>query len=364
VTTTPTVTTTPQPGSIVLAFEGPATVPAGETFDVAVEARGVTGEGLYGVQFEVNYDPTKISASDLQINPDLSFVLFDDVDNSAGQIRLVASRQGDVPGLTGDVTLLTFKATAAAGASGETTFTFSDEKIGNANATAFDIVSQSYTVLIEAAGTPTPTATGTPPTETPTPTATTPSPTVTPTPSGTPTATPTLTATVIITTTPPTTVTTTPTTEPVVITVTGRITLPGRTGNDWSGATVSVDDSGQSAISDPAGNFLLANVPTGPHTSITADAPGYLSAVCTAPTLPEPGPTLATIGLLSGDVNDDELIDITDATAIGLEFGNSGPGLSPDVDINHDEVIDIFDLILVSVNFGQTGPQVWSCLGE
>ncbi|NJN93607.1 MAG: hypothetical protein HC875_05685 [Anaerolineales bacterium] len=97
---------------------------------------------------------------------------------------------------------------------------------------------------------------------------------------------------------------------------------------------------------------------TGTHSSITADAPGYLPAVCTAPTITAPETTLSNIALLSGDVNDDALVNITDATTIGVFFGKTGPDLQ--ADINRDQEVDILDLILVTINFGQ-GPQVWSC---
>jgi len=100
-------------------------------------------------------------------------------------------------------------------------------------------------------------------------------------------------------------------------------------------------------------------VTSGAHTSISADAPGYLPAVCSAPTFAGSQVTLASIGLLSGDINDDAQIDAVDATTLGVSFGNTGPNLP--ADINLDGAVDIFDIILLSVNFGQ-GQQVWNCL--
>jgi hypothetical protein len=122
---------------------------------------------------------------------------------------------------------------------------------------------------------------------------------------------------------------------------------------------VTIDDSAQNATTDANGGFSIANVTTGAHSSITADAVGYLPAVCTAPTVTAPETVLATINLLSGDLNGDNTINITDATAIGVAFGTSGPNLP--ADLNQDGVVDILDIILVSVNFGQ-GSQVWVCL--
>jgi hypothetical protein len=137
------------------------------------------------------------------------------------------------------------------------------------------------------------------------------------------------------------------------------VILPGRANNDWSGGTVTIDDTGQSANTDSTGKFTIAAVAFGAHSSITADSPGYLPAVCTAVSIITPNTALTSVNLLSGDITDDGHVDIADATAIGVSFGQTGAGLP--TDINRDGIIDIFDLILVSVNFGE-GPQAWNCL--
>jgi hypothetical protein len=357
-------------------MNGPAAVNAGDTFSVTVVAQNVPSPGLYGVQFEINYNPALISASNLQPNSAFNYVLFDDADNTIGRIRLVASRQGNVPGLTGNVDLLTFDATA--NAAGIATLTFANEKIGDPQAQAFNVVSQSYTVSISGTVTPEPTTTLTPtatltttatptattrPTETPTPTATA-TATATQTPTATLTATATPTGTITRPTDTPTpTATATPTPATVTptpggdATVSGQVTLQGLATGSWDGSSVTINDSGQNAPTDFNGSFSIANVTTGAHSSITADAVGYLPAVCTAPTVTAPQTLLATVNLLSGDLNDDNTINITDATAIGVAFGTSDPA----ADLNQDGVVDILDIILVSVNFGQ-GSQVWVCL--
>jgi hypothetical protein len=389
-TITPTVTTVP---GVNLVPTGPATVTTGSVFSVTVEAQDVAGTGLYGFQFELSYDPALISAGNLQVNPDFTFVVIDEIDNTTGRIRVAASRQGDVAGLLGDVPLVTFDATAV-GPSGTATFTLSNAKLGNPQAQAFSVTTQIYTVVIVPEGTPTPTPTTTAePTETPTITPTTTvepteTPTITPTTTVEPTETPTITPTTTVeptetptptptttaeptetpTITPTTTVeptetptpTATPTTEPGNATVTGQVILAGRAGNDWSDATVTVDDSSQSATTDSAGNFSITNVVSGTHSSITADAGGYLPSICVSPTITAPTTALAAVTLLSGDVNDDDLVDITDATAVGMSFGLTGEGLP--ADINRDDIVDIFDIILASVNFGK-GSQTWNCSG-
>ncbi|MCB9107479.1 MAG: hypothetical protein H6633_24965 [Anaerolineales bacterium] len=68
---------------------------------------------------------------------------------------------------------------------------------------------------------------------------------------------------------------------------------------------------------------------------------------------------LPSVTLVSGDVNNDNLIDISDATAVGLSFDQTGSNLLSD--INNDAIIDIFDLVLVGSNFGISGPQSWNC---
>ncbi len=330
-TTTPTATTTPEPGEMSLVATGPASVAAGEVFSVTVEAQDIDETGLYGFQFELNYDPALMAVSNVQVDPAFSFVVINTVDNTTGQIQVAASRQGNVAGLTGDVPLVTFDATAV-GASGTAEFSFSNAKLGNPQAQALDITTQVYVVVIEPEVTPTPTGE---PTEEPT-----------PTPTGEPTEEP----------------TPTPTTEPGTATVTGQVILAGRSGNDWSGATVTVDDSSQSATTGSDGNFTITNVTPGVHSSITADAPGYMPAVCTSPTISEPTTALAAVSLLSGDVNDDNVVDVADAAAVGMSFGLTGPGLA--ADINQDGIVDIFDIILASVNFGATEPTAWTCISE
>ncbi|MCL4297842.1 MAG: hypothetical protein KJ077_19020 [Anaerolineae bacterium] len=376
----PAPTDEPIPAAMVLAINGPASVNVGETVQLSVEAQGVSGSGLYGAQFEIQFDPALLSVGNLQINPDLSYVMQNNADNTLGKITLVASRQGRVPGLTGTVTLLTFQATALA-VPGTATFSFAGVKVGDPQALPLTLTPKNFTLVIN--GTPetptatpetptttpeTPTATPETPTATPeTPTATPETPTATPeTPTSTPetpTATPETPTATPETPTPgtPTATPETPTPTPTNATVSGQVILPGRANNDWSGGTVTIDDTGQSANTDSTGKFAIAAVAFGAHSSITADSPGYLPAVCTAVTIITPNTDLTSVNLLSGDITDDGHVDIADATAIGVSFGQTGSGLA--TDINRDGIIDIFDLILVSVNFGE-GTQTWNCLTQ
>jgi outer membrane biosynthesis protein TonB len=387
-TTEPTAepTTEPTPEAMVLRINGPASMGAEDTAQLTVDAQGLSGNGLYGAQLEILFDPNLLSIGNLQVNPDLPYVLQNNADNSLGKITLVASRQGRVPGLTGNITLLTFQATAL-GIPGTATLSFEGVKMGDPQALPLALTIENFTLLIEDNATPVPTDEPTPiPTDEPTPLPTdeptpvpTDEPTVVPTdeptpiPTDEPTPLPTDEPTPIPTDEPtpvptdePTPVPTdeptpVPTDEPGLAVVSGQVILAGRANSDWSGGTVTIDDTGQSANTDPTGNFIIADVAPGAHSSITADGPGYLPAVCTTVTITAPETALAIVNLLSGDISDDGQVDITDATAIGTSFGQTGTDLP--ADINRDGIIDIFDLILVGVNFGEE-TQPWNCLAR
>jgi hypothetical protein len=151
-----------------------------------------------------------------------------------------------------------------------------------------------------------------------------------------------------------------------VVIIIGQVSLPGREPDDWSGVKIIVEDDEQptvqvSTTTDNKGRFTLTDVSTGAHSSIKADAPGYLSAVCPNPVLRQPETALTNTALLSGDINDDDWIDITDAVAIGLDFGATG-SIVP-ADINRSGEVDVLDVILVGVNYGKS-TQAWDCLGE
>jgi hypothetical protein len=270
--TPPTATPTATPAPITLTFSGPISVTSGDTFSVTVQALNVTGLGLYGAQFDINYAPTLISADNLQVSPDLPFVVLKNIDNTIGTIQFLASRQGEVPGLIGDVPLLTFEATAI-GQNGEVTFTFENERIGDPVARPFDTITQNYTVSIQpittpeptatptAAATPTatPTATGTPPTATSTATGT--PPTATSTATGTP-PTATSTATGTPTTATPT-VTGTPPTSTPTLTGTPPTATPTETGTPSTGTptvTGTPPTATPTETGTPSGNLTLTGL--------------------------------------------------------------------------------------------------------
>jgi hypothetical protein len=73
------------------------------------------------------------------------------------------------------------------------------------------------------------------------------------------------------------------------------------------------------------------------------------------------GLTLTSLELLGGDANDDNVIDATDATLIGGEYGNSGAGIgNAAADINADDAVDILDLTLMGGNFTETSAAAYA----
>lgn len=355
-TSTPTDEVTPDPVKVAeLTVDLPDAVDAGQSFNGSIVAQNVSDPGIYGVQLKLLFDPDLVMIDSVTASSGFDYVLRDEADNSSGEIVLIASKTGKVAGLTGNtVTLLTFKATAKNKA-GTAMFTFDNEKLSDPQAMPIKVTSKAGSTLIEDNATPAPTDEPTPvPTDEPTPTPTdepTPTPTDEPTPEPTPTDEP----------------TPVPTDEPTPVPgsaeVNGQVILAGRANNDWSGAEVSAGQDGQpnnaTTTTGTTGDFSLSSVPAGSGTIFTADAAGYLSAKCTGATVATPQTELEPVTLLSGDITNDDKIDIEDATAVGVSFDQTGSGMA--ADINQDEVIDIFDLVLVSINFNAEGPQDWDC---
>lgn len=150
---------------------------------------------------------------------------------------------------------------------------------------------------------------------------------------------------------------TAPTSEPApdgTVLLSGQVTLASSQGE----ASVTLEDTGQSVTTDVEGFFSLSGITEGPYNSITADAPGHLPATCAQPTVVGPETRLAVVTLLSGDLDDNNQVDIADLTLAVSNYGQTGSDLA--ADLNADGAVNIFDLQLIAANFGQ-GVQVWSC---
>jgi hypothetical protein len=190
-----------------------------------------------------------------------------------------------------------------------------------------------------------PTATGTPPTATRTATATRTS-TATPTSTRIPTGTPT----------------------PVPRLLTGHLTWQGRPSQpnplQALPLTLTLTVSGTpytwaNLTTDAAGAFTVTvtTLPTGTY-GWRAKGPQFLATAGSVVLAGSPS-TALDAGLQSaGDVNGDNLVDVTDFTVLRAAFGTGcgGPGFDARADLNGDCVIDVLDFTLLRANFGQGGP--------
>ena len=128
--------------------------------------------------------------------------------------------------------------------------------------------------------------------------------------------------------------------------VTGQVMLQGRTTGSFGGIAVSLDS--MSTTTAPDGSFGLTNVIPATYT-LSADTDGYL-AFCQSVEVVAPLTELAPVELLAGDIDGNGAIDLTDAVAIGVAFGDVAS--NPVADLNADGAVNVLDLILMAVNFG------------
>ncbi len=297
----PTPTPTPLPsGNVVVSISGPSSASVGDEFEVEIVAQGAdVGSTIYGAQFKLNFAAANLQVIDGSLQPGTAMnpyvIAVSEVDNGTGIVQLAYSRQGDVAGLTGNVTLATlrFRATNATGGA-SFNLSESDLILGTKEADSIPISSiTGLTVVIAQPGSN-------------------------------------------------------------KATVSGQVSLPGK--SNQSGTIVSLEGSGFSVTTDNGGNFNITAVNEGTYT-VEASASGHLEAVCSGKTVSAPTTQLAPVSLISGDLNGDGLIDITDATTIGVDFGSG----STRSDLNGDGTINVLDLILLANNFGASGPSNWAC---
>ncbi len=258
--------TPPPPGNVVVSISGPDSVSVGDEFEVEIVAQGAdVGSAIYGAQFKLNFVTANLQVVDgsLQLDAAMSpnVIAVSKADNDTGIVQLAYSRQGDVAGLTGNVTLATMRFRATSATEGASlSLSESDLILGTKEADSIPISSVTgLTVDITQPGSN-------------------------------------------------------------KATVSGQVSLPGK--SDQSGSIVSLEGSGLSATTDNDGNFNITSVNEGTYT-VEASASGHLEAVCTDKTVSAPTTQLAPVSLIPGDLNGDDQIDITDATTIGVDFGSS-----------------------------------------
>ncbi|MCK6624942.1 MAG: hypothetical protein L6R45_07170 [Anaerolineae bacterium] len=134
---TPDETEPSLPPTAGFSLQGPATVQPNQIFEVSIVAHGLTEPGLFGAQFQLQVDPALARVKNLQLHPALSLVVVQSIQNDSGQVTVVASRQGQTPALTGDVTLATLTLTAQA--EGQLTLTLSELIAGTPDGSKLDL---------------------------------------------------------------------------------------------------------------------------------------------------------------------------------------------------------------------------------
>ncbi|RPJ56428.1 MAG: hypothetical protein EHM12_10390 [Dehalococcoidia bacterium] len=284
----------------------------GDTFKVSIVAQNVQDPGIFGGQFEINYETGYLEAVSGSLTPGIAMqpvvIAVNEIKPNEGLVKYAASRQGNVDNLKGNVVLatLSFKAVAATEPpEGQTTtIHLQSVKLG-----AKGGVEVSVSGLVDL---------------------------------------------------------------DVIIRedggngkgdIAGDVKIEGRAADKQDGhkvEAVGAKGGKLETLTETNGHFVIQKAPADTYT-MTASRPGFLAASC--PEVKHVTTALTTLKdatLLAGDINSDAVIDITDAVAIGAVFGSTTA--NEVADLNADGVVDVLDLILMAANFGQTSAgNPWLC---
>lgn len=118
---------------------------------------------------------------------------------------------------------------------------------------------------------------------------------------------------------------------------------------------VSADDKEYVGTVLEGGTYTVSNVPAGEYTfTITKAA----HITYTSPLTISADKAVADIALISGDTNGDGGINVSDFTAVGVNFGSSlesaGDAFVKSADTNDDDGINVSDFTAIGVNFGKS----------
>jgi hypothetical protein len=285
----------------------------GDTFKVSIVAENVEEPGIFGGQFELGFDTEYLQEVEDSLVPGEAMKPvvnpINVLDNELGIVRYAASRQGNVENLLGNVVLatLSFEAVGATEPpEGQTTtIQLQSAKLGAKGGIKVPVAGLvDLDIIIREGG------------------------------------------------------------GPEKGDIAGNVKVEARADDNQAGHQVmavgELDDNDLMVTTDANGDFLFDNAPADTY-AVTANSDGFLAASCegvehTASAMT----TLADALLLAGDIDDDSVIDITDAVTIGAAFGST---VSDEVaDLNADGAVDILDLILMAANFGQTSADnPWVC---
>jgi hypothetical protein len=302
-----------QTGDLSLSDIGPTPVfNVGDQFKISIVAESVGEPGIFGSQFQVFFDPIHLQVvegsfvSGPAMEPVVTAIA--SADNEAGTAAWAASRQGDLDNVSGDVVLATLTLEAISPTEppeGQTTaISLDNVKLGAKGGIDVPISGlDGLEVIIRDDGT-------------------------------------------------------TPGRGDII----GTVTVEGRAEDNQAGHEVTaLGDLGEeyAETTDEVGFFFFNNLPDDTYL-MNANSPGFLAAACTGVAHTMDALTeLASVQLLAGDIDDDGVIDITDAVAIGSVFGSTEPAIA---DLNIDGIVDILDLILMSANYDETSEgNPWIC---
>ena len=132
------------------------------------------------------------------------------------------------------------------------------------------------------------------------------------------------------------------------------------TGQVLAGKSVTVSLYGEtdtlvvSATANEDGTFSFT-APVGTY-KVAATASGFLGAEGSATLVANETTTMATVTLLAGDIDGNDVIDQFDAMTIGMSYNGADPAAA---DLNNDGVINVLDLELLAANYRLTGPIAW-----
>ena len=305
----PTTTPTPEPTStaipgipsgLTVEVTGPTQVIVGETITLNVVASNIPDPGIFGYQFQLNWDDTVFSLLEdtLALNPDFPVVAKLDAENN--NIWVGAGRQGDVQDLTGPLTLLTVELQANVVTQPDAApFTLTGVKLGRKGGIEVpveQIINLDVIVIAKPNGN-----------------------------------------------------------------ITGNVKVEGRAGDNQTGHIIQDETGSLSTVTDTNGNFTFEAVEAGSYTLI-ANSAGFLAATCTG--LNHEGDTLlANVTLLAGDIDDNGTIDIVDAVAIGSALGDAEPGQITDLNVDLIvDVLDLILMSVNFDQTSENNP--WICQPE
>lgn len=140
----------------------------------------------------------------------------------------------------------------------------------------------------------------------------------------------------------------------------GMIKYQGRTNHTGIEVSATGPDD-QTTLTDSAGQVLLT-VGQGGEYGIEADADLYLPSCTSATTLNGQATPLPATQLAGGDTNDNDKIQIGDASLVGSNFGltnSTTPKMNVKADINADGQVNVQDLSILGGNFGKEDCQQW-----